>query len=150
MKTLRACLLLTALLTVPGLAPAGVEDAAAQVRAAEAAFAATMAERDLDAFRGFLDPEAVFFNGPEADRGKEAVSARWSAYFEGEVAPFSWTPETVEVLDSGDLALSSGPVHDADGVRVATFTSIWRLGPDGRWRVVFDKGARYCPSPGEP
>jgi len=123
------------------------DDAAAQVRATETAFAASMADRDLAAFRSFLDPEAVFFAGPEADRGAEAVVARWAPYFEGETAPFSWAPETVEVLDSGDLALSSGPVWDPSGARVATFSSIWRRNADGRWLIVFDKGAPHCPKP---
>ena len=30
-------------------------------------------------------------------------------------APFSWQPETVEVLASGTLAISSGPVKDTNG-----------------------------------
>lgn len=148
MSALRCCILAAGMLALPCAAEAGEDDVAAQVRATEAAFASTMAERDLEAFRGFLDPEAVFFNGAEADRGKQAVSARWAAYFEGETAPFSWAPETVAVLDSGSLALSSGPVYDPSGARVATFTSVWRLSPDGRWLIVFDKGARYCDPPG--
>ena len=51
-------------------------------------------------------------------------------------------PETVEVLPSGTLALTSGPVYDPEGKLTNTFTTIWRLDGDGRWRVVFDKG---CP-----
>ena len=59
-------------------------------------------------------------------------------------APFSWRPETVEVLDSGTLALSSGPVFDPSGKQFATFTSIWRLEAPGVWRIVFDKGNDVC------
>ncbi|HZV90436.1 MAG TPA: hypothetical protein VFF34_00365, partial [Candidatus Nitrosocosmicus sp.] len=58
--------------------------------------------------------------------------------------PFSWEPETVEVLPSGTLALTSGPVHDPKGTLIGTFSTIWRLEPDGRWRVVFDKGCEVC------
>ena len=61
-------------------------------------------------------------------------------------APFSWEPEVVEVLPSGTLAHSSGPVKDPQGTVVATFNSVWRLEADGRWRVVFDKG---CSAGGE-
>jgi len=57
----------------------------------------------------------------------------------------SWDPELVVVLEPGTLALSSGPVFDPDGVRIATFNSIWRLEPDGRWRIILDKGSRDCP-----
>ncbi len=111
------------------------------VRAREIAFAATMADRDLDAFRTFLSPEAIFFNGKEALRGPEEILRVWGPYFEGPSAPFSWHPDTVEVLGSGGLALSSGPVIGATGKQVGRFNSIWRKGKDNQWRVVFDKGS---------
>lgn len=118
-------------------------DLAAQVREAERAFAATMAARDLDAFGAYVAEEALFFGGTVL-RGKAAVVAGWRPYFAGADAPFSWEPETVEVLDSGTLALSSGPVRNPAGERVGTFNSVWRLEPDGRWRVIFDKGCPPC------
>lgn len=114
-----------------------------QVREAERAFARSMAERNLAAFEAHIADEAVFF-GRSAQRGKAAVIEGWRPFFEGAEAPFSWEPETVEVLDSGTLALSSGPVRNPAGERVGTFNSIWRRGPDGRWLVVFDKGCPPC------
>lgn len=110
--------------------------------AVESAFAATMADRDLNAFVGFLDPETVFFAGPTELRGAEAVKKAWAPFFQGEAAPFSWRPEVVSVLDSGSLGLSSGPVLDPEGNRIGTFNSIWRLDPDGAWKIIFDRG---CP-----
>ena len=110
----------------------------------ERAFAKTMADRDHAAFAGFLAKEAVFFTGQKPLRGAEAVAAWWKRYYEGPDAPFSWEPEKVEVLDSGTLALSTGPVRDPAGNVVATFTSIWRR-EAGRWRIVFDKGNEACP-----
>lgn len=115
----------------------------AQVREAENAFAKTMADRDLRAFESFLADDAIFF-GRAALRGKEAVVNAWKGFYEGDEAPFSWRAETVEVLDTGQLALSSGPVFDPHGKRTATFNSIWRREPDGRWKVVFDKGTCVC------
>ena len=53
----------------------------------------------------------------------------------------------MEVLDSGTLALSSGPVHDPQGKLAATFTSIWRLEAPGIWRIIFDKGNEVCDCP---
>jgi ketosteroid isomerase-like protein len=117
-----------------------------QVREAELGFAGTMARRDLAAFATYLADEAVFF-AAEAIRGKAAVVAAWTPFFEGEDAPFSWAPETIEVLESGTLAISTGPVLDPQGRRVGTFNSIWRREPDGRWRVVFDKGCPPCDCP---
>jgi len=120
-------------------------DLARQVFAAESSFAATLANRDLDGFGRYITTEAIFF-GEQMLRGRAEVVAGWKPYFEGTTPPFSWKPETVEVLESGRLALSSGPVFGADGRRVATFNSIWRLEADGRWRVIFDKGAPVCAS----
>ncbi len=51
------------------------------------------------------------------------------------------------MLNSGELALSSGPVLDSTGKRFGTFLSIWRREKDGKWRAIFDKGADYCPPP---
>jgi ketosteroid isomerase-like protein len=118
-----------------------------QVRNAERAFAASMADRDQAAFREHIAEEAVFFDGEKAVRGKAAVVAAWQAFFERSTAPFSWEPETVQVLDSGMLAHSSGPVFNPEGKRVGTFNSVWRRETDGKWRVVFDKGCDACNCP---
>jgi len=116
-------------------------DAAAIVRAREIAFAQTMADRDLGAFLTFVSEEAVFFNGNEALRGREAIGNAWAPLFEGPSVPFSWTPDVVQVLESGSLALTSGPVRDPAGTQVGRFNSIWRKDSDGTWRIVFDKGS---------
>lgn len=118
----------------------GGEPPAADLGAVETAFASTMADRDLEAFSSFLDPEVVFFNGPTELRGAEAVVEAWAPFFETEGAPFSWRPDAVSVLDSGNLGLSSGPVLDPEGNRVGTFNSIWRRNADGVWKIVFDRG----------
>jgi ketosteroid isomerase-like protein len=104
-----------------------------------------MADRDHAAFATFVAEDSVFFGPTEAFRGKAAVVTGWKGLYEGAKAPFSWAPEVVEVLAGGDLALSSGPVLDPAGRRVGTFQSIWRRENDGQWRVIFDKGADYCP-----
>jgi ketosteroid isomerase-like protein len=115
-----------------------------QVLETERAFARSMAERDHAAFARFLSPEAVFFNGDTPLRGNEQIAAAWRQFFDGQIAPFSWEPEQVEVLDSGGLALTSGPVHDPQGTRIGTFTSIWRREGADQWRIVFDKGNAAC------
>jgi ketosteroid isomerase-like protein len=115
-----------------------------QVSDTESAFARTMADRDHAAFTSFLSDEAVFFSGTSPLRGKQQVADWWKRYFEGPDAPFSWEPEQVEVLPSGTLALSSGPVHDPDGKLIGTFTSVWRMEEPGVWRIIFDKGNEVC------
>ncbi len=115
-----------------------------EVLQAERAFAHTMAARDHAGFARYLAREAVFFGGPEPLRGRAAIAAGWKRFFDTPAAPFSWEPDQVEVLDSGTLALSSGPVRDAHGTLIATFTSIWRREAPGVWRVIFDKGCDVC------
>ena len=112
----------------------------------ERAFAKTMADRDHAAFASFLAAETVFFAGEKPLRGAATVAAHWKSYYEGPAAPFSWEPEQVEVLPSGTLALSTGPVRDPAGKLIGTFTSIWRCEGPGRWRIVFDRGGPACPS----
>ena len=118
-----------------------------QVADTERAFAKTMADRSLAGFSSFLSDEAVFFTSTKALRGKAEITEFWKRFYEGPSAPFSWQPETVEVLDSGNLALSSGPVRDPSGKLVATFTSIWRQEAPGNWRIIFDKGNDACDCP---
>lgn len=109
----------------------------------EEAFAKTMADRDFAAFQTFLSPETVFWSGG-IKRGPAEVAAAWKRFYEGPQAPFSWKPDTAEVLESGALGFSSGPVFDPQGQRVSTFNSVWRREADGKWRVVFDKGCPPC------
>jgi ketosteroid isomerase-like protein len=123
--------------------PATLEELKDEVRRTETAFAKTMADRDHAAFASFLASETVFF-GRGVLRGKAKVADTWKRYYEGEAAPFSWAPDSAEVLDSGELAFTSGPVYDPSGKRVGTFNSVWRREKDGKWRIVFDKGCPPC------
>jgi ketosteroid isomerase-like protein len=124
-------------------ANATVAAATRQVISTEQAFAKTMADRDFKTFVTFLSQDAVFFSGSEVTRGPSAVAAKWEPYFAGREAPFSWTPDHVEVLASGNLALSTGPVFQNHKI-VGRFSSIWRLESGNTWRVVFDKGETVC------
>lgn len=121
-----------------------VETMAQRVRAAETAFARSLADRDIKAFASHVADDAVFFGQAKAARGKAAVVADWKPLFEGPRAPFSWEPAQVEVLDNGTLAISSGPVRNPEGKQTGTFNSIWRREADGSWKVVFDKGCPVC------
>ena len=143
-----------AMIALLGIAPPvqaapheSTEALADQVRAAETAFAKSMADRDLAAFTRMLAPDAVFVQDPVL-RGPAAIVAAWRGFFDGP-APFSWAPDTIAVLDSGRLALSSGPVLAPDGRRVGTFNSVWRREREGPWRIVLDHGCPACRCPPE-
>jgi ketosteroid isomerase-like protein len=127
-------------------APRDTSRAEREVADTERAFAKTMADRDHLAFKSFLADDTIFFSGPGQTpiRGKQRVADAWQRFYEKPEAPFSWQPEQVQVLESGELALSTGPVRDSRGTLFATFTSIWRREAPGQWRIIFDKGNDIC------
>jgi ketosteroid isomerase-like protein len=141
--------LIAALATLSACATGGASqtssarDAEEAVRSTELAFAKAMADRDFDAFVSHLSGDAIFFDDRSIQRGAAEVSAAWKPLFRDPKAPFSWAPDHVEVLASGDLALSTGPVIVNDKV-VGRFNSIWRLEAAHTWRIVFDKGEPVC------
>src|SRR5206468_2904963 len=95
--------------------------AAKQLAETELAFARTMAERDHAAFASFISDEAVFLMGGKPLRGKAAVVENWKRFYNEPKAPFSWQPDHVQVLDSGVLGYSTGPVFDDAGKPFARF-----------------------------
>ena len=136
-----------AALAAAGCAPARHARRAAdpdEVRAVETAFAQTMAERDFDAFARFIDEEAIFLNGGRPLHGRAAILEFWKKQYEAPAAPFSWAPEHVLVLPSGDLAQTEGPVRDPGGAVFSRFYSMWRRNAAGEWRIVFDNGYAVC------
>jgi ketosteroid isomerase-like protein len=133
----------------PASTPGG--SATAQVVAAERAMAKSMADRDFKAFRAMLSNEAIFFNGNTVMHGATEIAAAWQPYFKTPRAPFAWQPDHVEVLPSGQLALSTGPVY-MGGQVIGRYNSVWRLEASNTWRIVFDKGEAVCSTspPGQP
>ena len=130
---------------VPLPSPADLAATAADVKAAEIAFAKTMADRKFDRFGDFVAADAVF-NGRTVQIGHAAVLETWKAYFDAPKPPFSWAPDAVAPTADGRHALSTGLVHDTAGKLIGRFTSIWRKDADGHWRVVADQGVGVdCP-----
>lgn len=139
-----ACCAICAVAVSVGKADEKHRQLESSLRAAENAFAKSMADRDHDAFASFISPEAVFFGDKSVHRGRDAIAAAWAPFFEGKSAPFSWVPQSAAVLESGRLGVTSGPVFDPAGERIGTFNSVWRMDGDGAWRVVFDRGCPPC------
>jgi ketosteroid isomerase-like protein len=119
---------------------------ATEVKAAETAFAKTMADRRLDQFGDYVAEDAVF-NGSTPHIGRAAVIAVWTGFFKSPQAPFSWAPDAVAVAADGRTAISTGPVRGPDGKIMSRFTSIWRKDADGHWRVIADQGVDACECP---
>src|SRR5215471_19288633 len=131
-------ILCAALLSIGVLSAETNAELKEQVRRTEIAFAKTMADRDPDSFAAFLADETVFMSNGRVLRGARQVADGWKRFFESARAPFSWEPEQVEVLDSGSLAMTSGPVRDPSGKRIGTFNSVWRREADRGWKIVLD------------
>jgi ketosteroid isomerase-like protein len=122
----------------------------ASLRAAELAFADSLASRDLERFSSFLSDQAIFVSGGVL-RGKPAILEGWSVFF-GESAPsLVWEPEIVVIQPGGAMGLTRGPftyrqtapdgtVQSQSGV----FTSIWQRQRDDGWKIVFDIGCPPC------
>ena len=149
MKWVTVVTLLTAL--AAGLTPAEAEpedtmDLRDSLRQTELAFAASVANRDQEAFAGFIADEAVFV-GASVHRGREAIVTAWQAFFADDGPVLEWWPEIVEIGDGQDIGLSRGPyrltyVDEAGQEQVSEglFNSVWRLQADGTWKIVFDAG----------
>ena len=119
--------------------PAELAAISAEVQAAETAFARTMADRRLDQFTDFVAEDAVFM-GAAPNIGRARIVEKWSGFFKGEKAPFSWAPDAVAAAADGRTAISTGLARDPAGKVISRFTTIWRKDPDGHWRAIVDQG----------
>ena len=121
-------------------------DPAAEARQAEIDFAKAFADRDIDRFFDFVLDDAHFLGPKNTLSGRAKVREGWSAFFEG-AAPFSWAPDRVVANAAGDLALSTGPIRDPEGKLIGYYSSVWRKGADGKWKVAFDGPGSALPCP---
>src|SRR5476649_451445 len=122
MKIISICAAIVLILTAASgtAAPPTNSELQQQVGDTERAFAAAMKTRDLAAFESFISDEAIFSGGAQPLRGKEAIAAEWKRFFVKPDAPFTWTPDRVEVLGScknfcvnrGHEIIPKGMFHD--------------------------------------
>jgi ketosteroid isomerase-like protein len=123
-----------------------VADPADEVRCREISFSKSVENKNIEAFKTFLDADARFISD-RPRRGVDEIAASWSVFVPEDGPRIKWRPKYVEVLDGGNLALSRGVYEyiaiTEDGTETRTygsFNSTWRLNDDGIWRVVFDAG----------
>ena len=137
------------------LASCAVADVNFDVRCQEIAFSQSVENKDIEAFKSFLDDDARFV-GRSVMSGPDAITAAWNDFFAEDGPDIKWRPQFVEVLEDRTLALTRGPYRiigkDAEGNSVeqwGTFNSVWRMNSDGKWRVVFDAGDVAAAPPDE-
>ncbi len=121
-------------------------DAKQAVRCAEIGFSESAQNRDIEQFETFIHRDARFI-GQTVLHGPDNIVAAWAPFFQAGGPVVRWRPEFVEVLESGDLAMTRGPylvtTVDANGAEKhewGTFNSVWKRSQDASWQVVFDSG----------
>jgi ketosteroid isomerase-like protein len=149
MRTLATICALAAV-SMPALA-----DLTQEVRCREIGFSRSVENQDRDHFASFIDPDARFV-GNKVDRSREVIAEAWAVFFTGDLPLIKWRPQFVEVLESGDLALSRGPYRIVDKNEQGeiteawgTYNSVWRKNPDGEWLIIFDAGSFPDETPSE-
>jgi ketosteroid isomerase-like protein len=108
----------------------------AEIEKAERAFAADgLALGVRDSFLKHMADDAIVFR-PGPVNAKALYEKRPSS----KTPKLEWWPQKVVIARSGDLGLSVGP-WAIDGKRGGYYATIWRKGPDGQWKWIYDGGA---------
>ncbi len=123
-------------------------DAAAQLRQTEIDFAKAFADRNVERFASFVADDARFTSAGQLRPGKAAIVEQWTKMMQNPNLSLTWSPDLVEVSKDGTLGYTSGPyevtVKRADGppaTERGRFASVWRRGPDGKYRIILDIGS---------
>ena len=131
---------------------APVADPAVLMKADEA-FDAARAARGLEGFASFLAGDITTIRPNQAIvRGKEAFLAGWKEAYTARGISVRWKPEVARISDDGTLGFTVGAYQVTQTENSVTkpagtgkYITIWRLQPDGSWKVVFDSGVRDTP-----
>ena len=116
-----------------------------EVRQTEAAFASMALEKGIaTAFLYYAADDAVLNRNDSLIIGIENIQKR----FDTTPAPageLSWSPDFIEVSESGDLAYTYGQYEykllDSAGTEVihtGIFHTVWQRQADGSWKYVWD------------
>lgn len=123
-----------------------LEQARRGVAAADSAWAAAAAARDLDASVNAMADDGIMFPPDQAPViGRTAIKEYMAAAFAIPGFSVHWGSGEIKVASSGDLAYSFGrsryTVPDSSGtIRTihAKGVTVWQREADGRWRCVAD------------
>jgi len=123
--------------TSPALPPARDEDL---VRA-DAAFAADVAARRLDAWVEHFAPDGVMLPaGVAPTRGQAAIRELMAPLFADPGFKIAWTPTEGHVGGTVGWTSGTSTITSARGVRHGKYMTVWRRLPDGQWRIAADIG----------
>jgi uncharacterized protein (TIGR02246 family) len=116
-------------------------DPTAALKKADADWAATAQNKDVDKFISFLADD-VDMSGPEGkwSHGKEAARAEWSQMLKDPATKLSWSAQSAEVSKDGTMGYTRGTWEATMGGKNmnGTYATVWKKQKDGNWRVVVD------------
>jgi ketosteroid isomerase-like protein len=113
----------------------------------EAEFMKAAGEKGSQGYMSYYAEDAVEVpNGEALIQGKANI-ARTMGFLDDKNNRLIWTPVGADVSVSGDLGYTYGTYEfhskDKDGkpsVDYGKYASVWKLQPDGNWKVVLDMG----------
>lgn len=121
------------------------EQARKEILATEKAFTQMSVEQGVkEAFLEFAADSAVLNRGGRIIKGKSEIESYFDSQTMRDVR-LEWTPEFVDVAESGDLGYTNGPFTffgiSAEGDTVEStgiFHTVWKKQNDGSWKYVYD------------
>lgn len=132
----------------PGGKPAAT---ARDVAEAERAFARRSVETGWrEAFLEFFADDAVSY-APDPGNAKERLRKRPPTPQPQKII-LDWWPVFADISQSGDMGISTGPSHgyentpERKSVYHGYYFSVWKMQPDGTWKVAIDIGVE-TPTP---
>jgi len=116
--------------------------------AADRAFDAATADKNIDGFSSFLADNVSTLRADQPIlRGKAAMLQEWRSLLENRSISLRWQPASAEISKSGDLGYTVGSYTmtrkgDKGSVTLGTgkYLTVWRLQKDRSWKVEFDTG----------
>lgn len=104
-------------------------------------------EKGSQGYMSYYADDAVEVpNGAPVIQGKVEIS-KGMGFLDNKDNRLTWTPVGGDISTSGDLGYTYGnyEFHSKDQnrkphVEYGKYTSIWKLQPDGSWKVVLDMG----------
>lgn len=127
----------------------------AAIRQADAAWSKTAEAKDVEAHNAyFLEDGVVMASNEPIVSGKEAIRNLAAEMFAMPGFSIKWQATKVDVARSGDIGYSLGTYvmtfNDPAGMLLTDqgkYTTIWKKGADGSWKVAVDMFNSDLPMP---
>ena len=118
----------------------------AAIREADEAWANAIVSKSVDQAITFYDRDAVTAGSAMFPaRGLPEFRENWARLFARPNFALSWKAERVMLIESGDMAYSTGTWSNGSNQN-GPYLAVWRKQSDGRWKVLIDAAWRIPPA----